>query len=339
LAVVYAEELKDVAEQLLERPVRSKGEALDLLIEAARSASPEERVDLVCAILVRLPADLLRSWSAETGNPAPTKDKAVANIALAHFSDDFDHIPDDEDEVDEDEDEEEDDDEVDEHEDEVVEDEDEEGDAVVADEVDDDDDWVFAEDASFDFDPTLAATPLRDYQIETIRALAERAGPRTGRKFLVQIATGGGKTRVVNDWIWHHVRPSGHRVLWVTLNWELLRQAAGDLCRRFEEAPDVLGWLGGGVHRPDRIREEQGAQIVYSTIHTWRMRASKLRREQFDFIVIDEVHWGEGGELYDELHRRHGSQATFVCMTATPRKWSIDSYERVCHHGVGPTLT
>lgn len=184
--------------------------------------------------------------------------------------------------------------------------------------------------ASFQFDPAEAAKPPHCYQREVVQALADRTNPPIpNRRLLVRIATGGGKTRVANDWLWNHAVAAGRRTLWVTKDWELLRQASSDLCRRYEDAGRVVGRVGGQEHLP-LLPEDRNAMIVYSTIHTWVARQdSDFRGSRFDHVVIDEVHWGEGRSSYARLDRRYRNMATFIGLTATPRAWS--DYEPVCH--------
>jgi ATP-dependent helicase IRC3 len=147
------------------------------------------------------------------------------------------------------------------------------------------------------------------------------------------IATGGGKTRVANDWIWKQALPRSKRVLWVTKDWELLRQASSDLCRRFQGALERMGRLGGKTHLSE-LEETLDADVVYTTIHTWYKRRNKaaLKKQRFDYVVIDEVHWGEGGTLYGALDKQYQDRATFVGLTATPRDWT--DYKPVCE-GLG----
>lgn len=182
----------------------------------------------------------------------------------------------------------------------------------------------------FEYDPERAALPLRDYQAELVAVLGDTLRlPPAGRKVRIEVATGGGKNFILNESLARHVLPDDRRVLWVTPNWELNEQAAGDLCQRHEgmrERISVLGappsFLFSGVARG------ASGQLVYTTIHTWNSRIRDgLADLVFDLIVIDEYHWGEGAPLYDRLLRHYGNQADCLGATATPRRWS--SFERV----------
>ncbi len=176
--------------------------------------------------------------------------------------------------------------------------------------------------ASFDFDPEAAAQPARGYQRELIGDLERvlSASP-PGRSYRITVATGGGKTRIANDWIWQHAVPRGCRVLWVTKDWWLLAQAAADLCRRHDGARARIGFLGvAGRQALQPLEERLDRDVVYTTIHTWRSRQhAELRDAHFDVVVIDESHWGEGKRAYRDLHQRYQGTARFLGLTATPR--------------------
>jgi superfamily II DNA or RNA helicase len=185
---------------------------------------------------------------------------------------------------------------------------------------DDLDDVAVDDDVGFFFDPKRARKWLRPYQT---KCLAELEGATQGGgpgKHLIEIATGGGKTRVANDWVWRRAK-RGKRILWITKDWELLRQAADDLCGRHKGAAGKAGYVGPKGHLP-QLEANASARVVYTTIHTWTAReASDFRDQRFDFVVIDELHWGEGGASYSRLLRRY-RRRTIVGLTATPREWT-----------------
>lgn len=173
----------------------------------------------------------------------------------------------------------------------------------------------------FPFDPRRAAQPPRPYQVQCLEDL-ERAIEHAGwtGRHLLEIGTGGGKTRVANDWVRRRVQEH-KRILWVTKDWELLRQAAADLCGRYPGASSFLGRVGGDAQLA-QLDETTAAQVVYTTIQTWTARwDGDFRYAAFDCVVIDELHWGEGGASYNRLLRRYRDKV-IVGLTATPRAWS-----------------
>jgi superfamily II DNA or RNA helicase len=176
--------------------------------------------------------------------------------------------------------------------------------------------------ASFDFDPDAAGQPARGYQRELVEELERVLSvSQPGRSYRINVATGGGKTRIANDWLWTRALPRGWRVLWVTKDWWLLAQAASDLCRRHDGARARLGFVGvAGRHALCSLDERVDRDVVFTSIHTWRSRRdAEFRDTAFDVVVIDESHWGEGKRAYRDLHQRYKGSARFLGLTATPR--------------------
>jgi superfamily II DNA or RNA helicase len=175
------------------------------------------------------------------------------------------------------------------------------------------------------FDPNRAAQPPRDYQIELTQALVNETTPfKSGDKILVEVATGGGKRRILNDFLAARVLAAGARALVVTKDWPLVLQNADDLVARHDGALERIGFVGdrdaAKLFHP--VTYGAAASIVYTTIQTWHARKDRnFVGAEFDVVCIDESHWGEHGALYTALFRRYAS-ATFVGTTATPRKSS-----------------
>ncbi len=174
---------------------------------------------------------------------------------------------------------------------------------------------------SFNFDPQRARLPARDYQKSLVSSLLRhRRLAQGGKCIMIEVATGGGKTRVANDLIWK-CRAAGDNVLVITKDWILLSKLAEDLCARHQGAKDSISYVGS-TSAAKKLFEGAACgdqkPIVYSTIQTWQRR--KMRRD-FQIIIIDEIHWGEGAPLYTKLLKAH-SNAVVIGLTATPRTWS-----------------
>jgi superfamily II DNA or RNA helicase len=166
---------------------------------------------------------------------------------------------------------------------------------------------------------------LRDYQKQLGVCLKrETAVRRPGDRLLVQIATGGGKTCVLNEFL-RHIVARGDRALIVTKDWMLLSQAANDFTGRCGGA-GIIGYLGAGPEAKklfENVPMTVNQPVVYSTIHSWFSRADRDFKDQhFDYILVDELHWGEAGTLYKKLIEQYEDTSTFVGFTATPRKWT-----------------
>ena len=95
------------------------------------------------------------------------------------------------------------------------------------------------------FDPARAALPLRDYQQALVGALVTDLSTQgAGRRRHIRVATRGGKNFILNELIGNHALKNGQRVLWVTFEWDLLAQAAADLCQRYPGMQDNVGIFG-----------------------------------------------------------------------------------------------
>lgn len=166
---------------------------------------------------------------------------------------------------------------------------------------------------------------LRDYQKQLGACLRQESSQhRPGERLLIQIATGGGKTCVLNEAI-RHIVARGDRALVVTKDWTLLAQAAEDFTGRCGGA-GLVGYLGLGPE-PRRLFAEAPRTVrqpvVYTTIHSWFRRADKdFADQRFEFVFIDELHWGEAGTLYRKLLDHYAETSMFIGFTATPRNWT-----------------
>jgi superfamily II DNA or RNA helicase len=177
---------------------------------------------------------------------------------------------------------------------------------------------------SYEYNPQSLLTPYA-YQQQLIDALVASVSiARSGDCLLIVLATGGGKNLVSNEFV-ANVIQEGKRVLRLTMNWELSAQCAADLCARHEGVAARVSYVGSGAAARAMNGLTKGAmgQVVYTTVHTWSARKNDDFADQhFDYVVIDEVHWGEQAPLYDAVLERYSSEAVFIGLTATPRKWT-----------------
>ena len=165
----------------------------------------------------------------------------------------------------------------------------------------------------------------RPYQIDKIAAVRQFiAEANAGDRGQFSLPTGTGKTLVMVDAIAEQVA-NGQHVLVATMSWQLLRQLFDDIQRRHPELLQRIGTVGSGKAKRwlPLVVTSTAQQIVLCTIHSWAQRErQEFEEPQFDRIFIDEVHWGEGAQLYDRLYARYQTSAVFVGATATPRCWS-----------------
>ncbi|MDY0062626.1 MAG: amidoligase family protein [Myxococcota bacterium] len=174
---------------------------------------------------------------------------------------------------------------------------------------------------TFGFNPAAAASRRYPFQERLVTALNEQvARAEPGARLLLHVATGGGKTRIANDWLASALR-AGQRVLWLAKDWTLLQQAAADLCGRHQGCRQLAGYIGQspGSQRLSSLVPVGQPRLVYTTLQTWGRRASRgLATSRFDFIVVDEVHWGVDAPTFRRLDRLCRA-SVILGLTATPR--------------------
>ena len=157
---------------------------------------------------------------------------------------------------------------------------------------------------------------LRDYQRELVEGLLRVARGR----WLIHVATGGGKSAIVADYLARGVVARGRRALVVTKDWRLLIQIASTLRRMHPDCAAAIGFVGGDRAAAPGFARNAAAQVVFTTIQSWASRIeTDLAHESFVVVVIDELHWGERAALYTRLHAHYGEAVTFIGATATPR--------------------
>jgi superfamily II DNA or RNA helicase len=189
----------------------------------------------------------------------------------------------------------------------------------------------------FAFQAEAAAVPLRGYQQQTVDALVgEITSPaRTTNKFVVVIATGGGKRLVFAEFIRRHVLSNNLRVLIVTaLGWRLLAQQAETLCQRERGGEGLVSYVGGRDAEQEFVGMTQGTAgpIVFSTFQTWAARRdTDFAESTFDVVLIDELHHGEEALIFNALVERYLENAIFVGCTGTPRNWT--DFKPIGNHG------
>lgn len=179
-----------------------------------------------------------------------------------------------------------------------------------------------------DFRYEPVESPLRPYQEQAVEALLEAL--RWDTPALLHLATGGGKTRVANEFISQLPVFCKSSVLWVTKDWRLLYQAASDMSRRITgSAP--LARIGGDSTVLQYLREwSEDAAVVYTTLHTFSRRIPVLRRLRPAVVIWDECHWGEQRKLGRRLKQWCKNRGVpLIGLTGTPR--SGDSSFRVCY--------
>ncbi|MBZ4336553.1 helicase-related protein [Corallococcus sp. AS-1-12] len=172
--------------------------------------------------------------------------------------------------------------------------------------------------------------PPRPYQADATAAALAGLNPEQPK--LLHVATGGGKTFIANNVVVQHLTRTEGWVLWVTKDWRLLYQAAGDIARRNEGYAHRLCRMGGdqSLLYPLPTGHDPGT-VVYTTLHSLRSRIPELKRmrERPSLIVWDECHWAEAGALGRTLLKWAHGHSPVLGLTATPRVEDESHFESV----------
>ena len=152
---------------------------------------------------------------------------------------------------------------------------------------------------------------------------------------LVSIATGGGKTMVGNDFVRDWIAKGRGGVLWVTKDWDLLRQALTDATRRGIIPLEKARRLGGRAKALRHLEEATGQHpdgITYTTLHTLLHKTKGKRGLQYlpgrpTLVVWDECHWADSAASSDLIRALAGARRiTLLGLTATPKPSTLDLY-------------
>lgn len=152
----------------------------------------------------------------------------------------------------------------------------------------------------------------RPYQVEAIDTIA-RQYDEGRRKFLLEMATGTGKTRLAASLIDRFLKAKqAERVLFIVDRIELRKQAFGVFQEQFRGTYTVASY------KPGRHGDWGGANVVVATIQSLNLHYREdFTPGYFDLIFNDECH----RSIYGDLPRQvlEYFHATRIGLTATPR--------------------
>jgi type I restriction enzyme R subunit len=158
---------------------------------------------------------------------------------------------------------------------------------------------------------------VRGYQIAALDTIARQFDEKAQRKFLLEMATGTGKTLLCAALIRRFlVTRNAERVLFIVDRIELAKQTLEDFCVHLAEYKPVL--YKTARRRPGELL---GSSVVVATLQS--LMVDRRYREEFtpfhfDLVVNDEAHrsiYGDAREVVQFF------QATRVGLTATPRAY------------------
>jgi type I restriction enzyme R subunit len=153
----------------------------------------------------------------------------------------------------------------------------------------------------------------RSYQMEASEIIARDFDTKGKRAFLLEMATGTGKTRLATALIDRFLKArQAERVLFIVDRIELARQAIGVFQQMFQDKYKCA------YYKPGRHGEWGGATIVVATIQSLNIHYKEdFTPGYFDLVFNDECH----RSIYGELPRQvvEYFQATRIGLTATPK--------------------
>lgn len=157
---------------------------------------------------------------------------------------------------------------------------------------------------------------LRRYQIKAMDEIARLFDNQGQRKFLLEMATGTGKTLLCAALIRRFlVTRNAERVLFIVDRIELAKQTMEDFAVVLPEFKPVI------FKSARRTGELLGASVVIATIQSL-MTDRRYRQEftpfYFDLVINDEAHRSIYGDAREVVHF---FQATRVGLTATPKAY------------------
>lgn len=151
---------------------------------------------------------------------------------------------------------------------------------------------------------TGAELELRDYQVETLEALAEmRRNKETIA--LISLATGTGKTVVAVE----DAKSVGGRVLFVAHTTTLVYQAQ----KAFREQ-----WPGVSVGSYVDGQKELDAYVVCGSVQSVALNLDSFHDDAFDYLIVDEAHHASA-ETYQKILAYFKPKFT-LGLTATPER-------------------
>jgi type I restriction enzyme, R subunit len=157
---------------------------------------------------------------------------------------------------------------------------------------------------------------LRGYQIRAMDSIASAYDSERRRKFLLEMATGTGKTLLCAALIRRFLKTrNAERVLFIVDRIELARQTMEDFNVVLREYRPVI------YKTARRTGELRGSSVVVATIQslmTDRRYRSEFTPFYFDLVINDEAHRSIYGDAREAVQF---FQATRIGLTATPRAY------------------
>jgi DNA repair protein RadD len=155
----------------------------------------------------------------------------------------------------------------------------------------------------------MAQHPLRPYQSEAITDL-RRSLAAGHRRVILQLATGGGKTRIAAE-IVKLAAGKGSKALFLAPRRELIYQAKTAFNRE--------GLLAGVIMSGERAAKGLDIQVAsFDTLHARAVRGSSIPMPEADLVIVDEAHLSLADTRKAIIE--HYADARVIGLTATPAR-------------------
>lgn len=170
---------------------------------------------------------------------------------------------------------------------------------------------------------------LRPYQIEAITAVQDAW--RRGKRALVAIATGGGKTTVLAELIRQHIDPDLQRAVVLGHTKEIVEQCYARIDNQFEQSLQGNFYSTGntlftrGLGMVMAESDESDARVIVATRQSLSPSRTKrlLLSGKVDLLVVDEAHHALDDNTYGRIMRdllAENPLLKVVGFTATPAR-------------------
>lgn len=165
---------------------------------------------------------------------------------------------------------------------------------------------------------------LRPYQAEAMAAIAESFS-RGFKRPLVVMATGGGKTTVIAQYLLDHINPRTQRALVIAHTEEIIFQLRDRIANQFGGALDNLYGGASGIGVVMGAFDNPDARIVVATRQSLHKRRlpTLLESGMFDLVIIDEAHHAIQKNTYGtiaDVLAESNPELRFLGFTATPKR-------------------
>jgi superfamily II DNA or RNA helicase len=152
----------------------------------------------------------------------------------------------------------------------------------------------------------------RPYQAPALRAIV-KARTSGHKRTLVVMASGLGKTVVAGFDIRRFMRANpGTKVLYLCHQNDILRQARTELTENILPKKYSHGFMIGDE------RDIHGVDVLYASFQTMHRHKTLFRRNEFDYIVVDESHHGPALTYLPTLE--YFTPKFLLAITATPAR-------------------